>query len=184
MCLTALLVLPLLHASAQDTRPAASPVPQVSLRANLLRWASLTPDLGVEYRFGSRWSALLGGAWTSWSWSGKDRRYALWEIAPEVRCRIINNKVYVGAQFKAGSFNYKLGHVGRQGDLMGGGLTFGCVLPVGQRVAMDFGMALGCLHADYDKYIVDSGHRIRTSSDSRNWWGPTSLGVTLVYNFK
>ena len=57
----------------------------LSLRANLLRWATLTPDLGVEWRICPSWGIAVNGSWTSWSWSDKDRRYALWEVAPEVR---------------------------------------------------------------------------------------------------
>ena len=51
-----------------------------SLRANLLRWATLTPDLGVEWRICPSWGIAVNGSWTSWSWSDKDRRYALWEV--------------------------------------------------------------------------------------------------------
>ncbi|WP_302536524.1 DUF3575 domain-containing protein, partial [Phocaeicola coprophilus] len=57
----------------------------LSLRANLLRWATLTPDLGLEWRICPSWGIAVNGSWTSWSWSDKDRRYALWEVAPEVR---------------------------------------------------------------------------------------------------
>lgn len=49
----------------------------LSLRANLLRWATLTPDLGVEWRICPSWGIAVNGSWTSWSWSDKDRRYAL-----------------------------------------------------------------------------------------------------------
>ena len=55
----------------------------LSLRANLLRWATLTPDLGLEWRICPSWGIAVNGSWTSWSWSDKDRRYALWEVAPE-----------------------------------------------------------------------------------------------------
>ena len=54
-----------------------------SLRANLLRWVTLTPDLGIEWRINRLWGILVHGSWTSWSWSNKDRRYALWEVSPE-----------------------------------------------------------------------------------------------------
>ena len=40
-----------------------------SLRANLLRWATLTPDLGIEWRINRLWGILAHGSWTSWSWS-------------------------------------------------------------------------------------------------------------------
>ena len=57
----------------------------LSLRANLLRWATLTPDLGLEWRICPSWGIAVNGSWISWTWSDKDRRYALWEVAPEIR---------------------------------------------------------------------------------------------------
>ena len=70
----------------------------LSLRANLLRWATLTPDLGLEWRICPSWGIAVNGSWTSWSWSDKDRRYALWEVAPEVRYYMGEKKAwYLGA---------------------------------------------------------------------------------------
>ena len=60
----------------------------LSLRANLLRWATLTPDLGLEWRICPSWGIAVNGSWTSWSWSDKDRRYALWEVAPDGRAHV------------------------------------------------------------------------------------------------
>ena len=65
----------------------------LSLRANLLRWATLTPDLGLEWRICPSWGIAVNGSWTSWSWSDKDRRYALWEVAPEVRTQFVGDDV-------------------------------------------------------------------------------------------
>ena len=36
----------------------------LSLRANLLRWATLTPDLGVEWRICPSWGIAVNGSWT------------------------------------------------------------------------------------------------------------------------
>ena len=155
----------------------------LSLRANLLRWATLTPDLGVEWHISDRWSLGVGGSWTSWSWSDKDRRYALWEVAPEVRYYMgAQRRSYLGAMFKAGAFNYKLSETGRQGDILGGGLTGGYILPLGKRLALDFSLGLGCLHADYEKYRVIDGVRVRQESETRNWWGPVHAGISLKWN--
>lgn len=155
----------------------------LDLRANLLRWATLTPDLGVEWHISDRWSLGVGGSWTSWSWSDKDRRYALWEVAPEVRYYMgAQRRSYLGAMFKAGAFNYKLSETGRQGDILGGGLTGGYILPLGKRLALDFSLGLGCLHADYEKYRVIDGVRVRQGSETRNWWGPVHAGISLKWN--
>ena len=154
----------------------------LSLRANLLRWATLTPDLGLEWRICPSWGILVNGSWTSWSWNGKDRRYALWEVMPEVRYYIGKEKRgYLGAMFKTGEFNYKLSATGKQGDLMGGGITGGYLLRLNKALSLDFSVAIGCLHADYEKYEVTDGVRVRRGTETKNWWGPVNAGVTLVW---
>ena len=153
-----------------------------ALRANLLRWATLTPDLGLEWRICPSWGIAVNGSWTSWTWSDKDRRYALWEVAPEVRYYIGEKKVwYLGAMFKAGQFNYKLSATGKQGDLTGGGITGGYLLRLNKALSLDFSVAIGCLHADYEKYEVIDGVRVRAGKETKNWWGPVNAGVTLVW---
>ena len=154
----------------------------LSLRANLLRWATLTPDLGVEWRICPSWGIAVNGSWTSWTWSDKDRRYALWEVAPEVRYYMGEKKAwYLGAMFKAGQFNYKLSETGKQGDLMGGGITAGYQLRLNKALALDFNLGLGNLNADYEKYEVINGVRVRRGNETKDWWGPTNAGVTLVW---
>ena len=154
----------------------------LSLRANLLRWATLTPDLGLEWRICPSWGIAVNGSWTSWSWSDKDRRYALWEVAPEVRYYIGEKKAwYLGALFKAGQFNYKLSETGKQGDLMGGGITAGYQLQLNKALALDFNLGLGYLNADFEKYEVIDGVRVRCGNEKKNWCGPINAGVTLVW---
>ena len=153
-----------------------------SLRANLLRWATLTPDLGVEWRICPSWGIAVNGSWTSWSWSDKDRRYALWKVAPEVRYYMGEKKAwYLGAMFKAGQFNYKLSETGKQGDLMGGGITAGYQLRLNKALDLDFNLGLGYLNADYEKYEVIDGVRVRRGNETKDWWGPINAGVTLVW---
>ena len=154
----------------------------LSLHANLLRWATLTPDLGVEWRICQSWGIAVNGTWTSWSWSDKDRRYALWEVVPEVRYYMGEKKAwYLGAMFKAGQFNYKLSETGKQGDLMGGGITAGYQLRLNKALALDFNLGLGYLNADSEKYEVIDGVRVRRGNETKDWCGPINAGVTLVW---
>ena len=154
----------------------------LSLRANLLRWATLTPDLGVEWRICPSWGIAVNGSWTSWTWSDKDRRYALWEVAPEIRYYMGEKKAwYLGAMFKTGQFNYKFSEAGKQGDLMGGGITAGYQLRLNKALALDFNLGLGYLNADFEKYEVIDGVRVRCGNETKNWCGPINAGVTLVW---
>ena len=154
----------------------------LSLRANLLRWATLTPDLGIEWRISPSVGVMVNGSWTSWSWNNADRRYALWEVAPEVRWYLGKKKAwYVGAMFKAGQFNYKFSGTGRQGDLLGGGITGGYQLRLNKALALDFTLGLGSLNADTERYDVIDGVRVRSGNGTKHWIGPINTGVTLVW---
>ena len=154
----------------------------LSLRANLLRWATLTPDLGLEWRICPSWGIAVNGSWTSWSWSDKDRRYALWEVTPEVRYYMGEKKAwYLGAMFKAGQFNYKLSETGKQGDLMGGGITAGYRLRLNKALDLDFNLGMGYLNVDFEKYEVIDGVRVRRGNETKDWCGPINAGVTLVW---
>lgn len=171
-----------------DTIPVATEAAKpytLSLRANLLRWATLTPDLGLEWRINRNVGIVVNGSWTSWSWDDKNRRYALWEVSPEVRYYIGKEKRgYIGAMYHAGQFNYKLNDTGKQGDLMGGGLTGGYSLKLNHLLSMDFSLGVGCTHADYEKYTVTDGVRIRQSKEKKNYWGVNHAGITLVWKLK
>ena len=154
----------------------------LSLRANLLRWATLTPDLGLEWRICPSWGIAVNGSWTSWSWNDKDRRYALWEVVPEVRYYMGEKKAwYLGAMFKTGQFNYKFSEAGKQGDLMGGGITAGYQLRLNKALDLDFNLGLGYLNADYEKYEVIDGVRVRRGNGTKHWYGPINAAVTLVW---
>lgn len=126
----------------------------------------------------------MNGTYTSWSWSDKDRRYALWEISPEVRWYLgASKRGYVGAMFHAGAFNYKFSEAGKMGDLVGGGIVGGYQLPIGRRLVLDFSAGVGCTHADYDTYRVIDGVRVRQGSAVKNYWGVNHLTVGLVWTF-
>lgn len=191
IALALFIVLSALPVSAQessDTRKSVKDVImntdfQLSARTNLLRWATLTPDLGVECRINNNIGILINGSWTTWSWNDKDRRYALREIMPEIRWYIgKSQRGYIGAMYKAGAFNYKMSETGKEGNINGLGITGGYQLPLNSCLSLDFSLAVGYLHASYDKYNVIDGVRVRAGHDRKNWFGPVNAGVTLVWN--
>ena len=152
-----------------------------ALRANLLRWVTLTPDIGAEWRVNRRWGVTLDGAWTSWSWQNGDRRYAMWHISPGGRYYLAGERVYAGAEFHAGKFNYKLGSTGRQGNYLGGGLAAGYRLPLNRSFALDFSAGVGYTRVKYDKYRLINHTRVEQGSASRGRWGINSVGATLEF---
>lgn len=176
-----------LPADTADRRPVVTAQvahrPHIDLRANLLRWATLTPDLGIEWHIAERFSILAHGSWTSWSWNDKDRRYALWEVLPEGRLYLgKNNRGYIGAYGHYGDFNYKFTDTGRQGTVKGGGIKGGYVFRLNKALSLDLSIGIGGLNVDYDKYYLYDGTRVRLEHYNKNYWGVTHAGVTLVWN--
>ncbi|MEG0808334.1 MAG: DUF3575 domain-containing protein, partial [Alistipes sp.] len=154
----------------------------LNVRTNLLRWATLTPDLGVEWRINRRIGIAINGTWTSWSWNDKDRRYALWNVSPEFHYYMGSTKRgYIGAMYQIGEFNYKFNGKGRQGDHQGGGIVGGYILPLNKALSLDFNIGVGYTHADYDSYNVINGIRVRAGKTTKNYWGINKAGITLVW---
>ena len=165
-----------------SSRTANADYNKLSLRANLLRWATLTPDLGIEWRVPPSWRIQLNGTWTSWSWDNKNRQYALWEISPEVRYHLgVQKRGYIGAMYHIGEFNYKLNDTGKQGDLMGAGITGGYLLKLNRSLNLDFSLGIGCTHAEYDKYTVTDGVRVKQGKSDKNYWGVNHAGISLIW---
>lgn len=156
----------------------------LSLRANLLRWATLTPDLGIEWYATPHISILLNASWTSWRWKDKDRRYALWNISPEVRHYLgIARHGYLGLMYHTGEFNYKLTSTGRQGSYHGGGITGGYLWMFRPSWGIDFHLSAGYTRAEYDTYtLAPTGIRVyKEHNASRNYWGINSAAITLIW---
>ena len=153
-----------------------------ALRANLLRWATLAPDIGVEWRVNRRWGITLRGTWTSWSWQNADRRYATWQISPAARYYLGKDyRAHVGAGFLAGEFNHKLSATGKQGNYLGGGLTAGYRLPLCRHLALDFSAGLGYTRVKYNKYHLLDGTRVKHGSICHGRWGVTNMEVSLEF---
>lgn len=87
--------------------------------------------------------------------------------------------------FKAGQFNYKLSETGKQGDLMGGGITAGYQLRLNKALDLDFNLGLGYLNADYEKYEVIDGVRVRRGNETKDWWPHQRrcyIGMEVILN--
>lgn len=155
---------------------------QFTIKANLLRWATLTPDLGVEYRICRDLGVGIQASYTSWSWKSHDRRYAVLDVMPHLRWYLGKDyKGYIGVMAQGGSYNYKLkkNAEGIQGDFIGGGLMGGYNLPIGKNLMLDFCLGVGYLRTRYEKYI----DIFRYEKGYKNYIGPTHLSVSLVYTF-
>lgn len=182
MILAAFMMLPNISTYAQDHEES------ILLRANMLRWATLTPDIGIEWQLNKEWSVLGNATYTRWSWKDNNRRFAQKEFAGEIRHYMgymtTQRPWYAGLMVHGGQFNFGLSDNGRQGDYMGGGITAGYRLRLhNKRFYIDFGGAFGFTHASIEKYKTIEGVRYKTEDDNSNYIGINKLSVAIVWKF-
>lgn len=161
--------------------------PHLAVKTNLLYWAALTPNLGLEYYFARRWSLNLEGQLAWWSNADKHRFFRLAAVSPEIRYWIANKQTFrghfVGVYLGTGIYEFmrKPEH-GLQGDFyIAGGLSYGYSLPVGKRLRMEFSLGVGYLRTEYKEYHWDSGCYKYDRTKRQTFVGPTKAAVTLTY---
>ena len=169
--------------SDAESLPTYSPKGSVSLRTNVIPWAMLMPNVGIEYKASDHVGLLVEGGWARWSINSADKYWRLWNISPQARYYFGQAKYnYTGLQYTMGEYNI----TGNQAKYMGGSLTLGHQFQPAKNLMVDIGASLGYLHLyDKEKYRRINGVDYRDGEKtSSGYWGPTGLSITLVWKIK
>ncbi|MDH6357864.1 DUF3575 domain-containing protein [Parabacteroides sp. PF5-9] len=171
----------------------------MAVKTNMLYDAALLPNLSVEIPFGRgyAWSALVEGNWSWWDTGADKYNYHRIQMGgAEVR-RWFGNRTgnplngwFVGLYGFGGDYDIRLfadknSDIGQQSLLSySGGLTFGYAMPIGRRFNLEFSIGGGYLGGKYKKYKVsncEEGVFPLLSTHNRTYFGPTKIGVSLVW---
>ena len=164
----------------------------VSLRSNLLRWLTFTPELGLIWHCAPRMDVQINAAWTSLSVSDRYRkRYALWLVSPEVRYYFgAHERYYVGLQGEISERNYRLRgrDEGRQGRVYGCGLVGGYQWRISPHTSLDLHVGVGYNAGKmsyYDHNPLFKGQKpsltlLREEDEQR--FGLNHLGISLIWD--
>ncbi len=186
-----------------EPQPAQEPVAEVApepavpakpycfaVRTNVLYDALLLPTLGVEWRINRDLGIKLDGS-LSWWGNEKEKVQKMWVLNPEVRWYLLRDKrFYVGAAGSYGQYNiykYPIGSIvskdtGYQGSMWNAGVTVGYQLYPSRCFSVDFNLGLGYTRFDYDTFGITDGVRVYKERDrTKNFWGPTQAGISLVW---
>lgn len=171
----------------------------IAVKNNLLYDAILLPNLTVELPFGRNynWSAGIEGNWAWWN-TGADSYYyyRIQTVGIELR-RWFGNRLerplkgwHIGLYGYLGTYDIRLftNENSDEGQLSNrsysGGLTFGYAMPIAKSLNLEFSIGAGYLGGDYHTYTVGACEECVfpwKSSHQRNYFGPTKLGVSLVW---
>ena len=168
---------------------------RVALKTNFLYWATTTPNLGVEIRLHEQWTFDLSGNYNPFrfdSSSEKNPKLTHWLLQPELRywlCRRFEGG-YFGVHGLYGKYN--LGGISflpdlkdyrYDGDLYGGGISYGYHWAFSDRWGFEANLGVGYAYLKYAKY--DCGACGKKQGDYyRHYIGPTRLALSIVYFFK
>ncbi|WP_280744581.1 MULTISPECIES: DUF3575 domain-containing protein [unclassified Parabacteroides] len=171
----------------------------IAVKNNLLYDLALLPNLSIEIPFGRdyKWSVAAEGNWSWWDTGASKYNYHRIQMAGiEVR-RWFGNRTgnplngwYVGLYGYGGDYDLRLfadknSDKGQQSLWSySGGLTIGYAIPIGRRFNLEFGLGVGYFGGEYKKYDVsdcEEGVFPLLSTHDRTYFGPTKVGISLVW---
>ena len=177
---------------AMDGNVTSIEQPSMTLKTNLLYDATATFNLGVEFRTGQRTSLDVSGNWNPFSFSN-NRKWKHVLIQPEFRWWM---KESFSGHFFGAHAHYAYYNVGNlpkpfsanmrehryEGWLAGVGVSYGYRWNFTSHWGLEATVGVGYAYMDYDKYDCETcGAKL--GSDTKNYFGPTKAGVTLIYTF-
>lgn len=169
-----------------------------SMKTNLLYGGyTYTPNLGVEIGLAPRWTLELSGAYNPFNLHGSEtdnKKLVHWVAMPEFRywtCQRFNGH-FLGVHGLYGNYNIG-GHnlpmlFGQgsdayryEGQVMGGGVSYGYSVVLGKRWNLEFTVGAGVLYLDYDRYDCPKcGQKVETGA-RKLFFGPTKVGISLSF---
>ncbi len=172
----------------------------VGLKTNLLYGAyTYTPNLGVEIGLGQKTTLDLGGGYNPWHRDGSgvdNKKLVHWLAEAEFRywtCERFNGLFFgvhaLGSQYNISHHKlpWLLGKDSNKyrydGYAVGGGLSIGYQFILGNRWNLEATVGVGYARLKYDKYDCTKCGRKLESNVSRNYFGPTKAGISIIFLF-
>lgn len=177
---------------------AASAQSNVGIKTNLLYGGyTLTPNLGIEIGLGERTTLDLSGGYNWFNLDGdknNNKKLVHWLVQPEFRYFL--NERFDGhffgvhalySQYNIGGHNLPMlfgkgsKDFRHEGWAAGAGLSYGYQLILGRSWNLEFNVGVGYARLKYDKYNCPKcGERVM-SGKTKNYFGPTKAGVSLIW---
>ena len=173
-------------------------IPTGSIKNNLLYDATLTPNIGLEVKIGSRSSFQAFYGINPWKFSDT-KKWRHWSLMPEYRYWLKKEKApyllgwftgvhALGGEFNVGGVDMPFGMMKwlkdnrYEGWFIGGGLTLGYAWRLSDRWRLEAAVGVGYIRFRYDRYQNEwCGDFIH--SGTYDYFGPTKLALNIAYIF-
>lgn len=173
---------------------------KVGVKTNLLYGAyTYTPNLGLEIGLSPKTTLSLGGGYNPWNLDGTEsdnKKLVHWLGQVEARywlCQRFTGHFFgihaTGAQYNISGHKLPLlfGKDSKdfryEGYAYGGGISYGYQFILGKRWNLEATLGAGYLRLNYDKHHCQKcGEKVESAK--KNYFGPTSAGISLIYIIK
>lgn len=158
----------------------------IAVKTNLAAWAGTIVNIAADVQVGRHISVELPVLWCPWYASG-EHAVKTFTIQPEGRWWLARpgEGHFFGVHAHMGWYSVKWKRDRYQDTgrpLLGAGISYGYLLPFNAHWAGEFTLGAGYANTRYDTYYnIDNGARIDTRT--RNYWGITRVGISVVYRF-
>lgn len=176
------------------------------MKTNLLHWASTTPNIGLEFSIGEKWTLGLDCGYNPWELNPeKNTKLKHLVVSPEFRywfCETFHGH-FLGIDAGYSIFNiagmpvpaafyqvetdrYFIDHLKNsrsEGWAASAGLVYGCSWPISRCWNFEAKVGLGVWYSKYDRYETRPCG-LFNDTVSKFVFGPTSLGLSFVYIIK
>ena len=176
------------------------------MKTNVLGWATATPNIGMEFSIGKKWTMGLDCGYNPWMLnSEKNMHMKHLSVSPEFRywfCENFHGHVLgidagysifnVSAMpvpavfYRVDTDRYFIDHLKNsrsEGWAASAGLVYGCSWPISRCWNIEAKIGLGVWYSKYDRYETRPCG-LFNETVSGFVFGPTSLGLSFVYIIK
>lgn len=166
-------------------------MPEFVIKSNLLYDLTSTLNLGTEFKLSDKYTMDVSLNYNPWTFANnKKLKHVL--VQPELR--YWKDQTFKGHFFGLHAIyaHYNVGGIDLssslnenryQGDLYGLGASYGYQWRLSPSWSVEATIGLGYIHSSYDKYECQTCGQF-VKSDSKNYFGPTKAGLSLIYILK
>lgn len=157
------------------------------IKTNLPAWALVVANVAAEYRFADHWSVELPLYYSCWT-TARTYRFRTFAVQPSLRYWLAPEWKghFFGLHLTGGSFNISTDTKTRYQDvngMYGVGIDYGYAFRLSERWGLELNLGAGLIHTRYNAYYnIDNGARFDTRT--KNYWGVTRCGISIIYRIK
>lgn len=160
-----------------------------AIKTNLAAYSILVANLGIEIPIGKHFSIDVPLYYSPYT-ANSNYNFRILAMQPEVRYWLKESLKghFFGAHLMGGWYNVAYNDQHRYQDKdgdspsWGAGLSYGYSLPMSNNWSMEFTAGFGYLYLNYDVFY-NKHNGAKMNSESKHYWGPTKLGINLIYRF-